>query len=117
MFMDDKDWLDERLASGVYIPDDGFTGRVVNRLPKIYSREAKLRLRILFTAALLAVCLAALQIVPLVREIEMVGGQYSLAQMMNSGLSYLQKPTFVLGVAATILVSTLASIPLLRRWA
>ncbi len=71
MKMEDHDWLDQRLASSEkYVADDGFAAKVAERLPQRRARAAVLRGWILFASIFAAVCLGALQIVPLVRDFE-----------------------------------------------
>lgn len=115
---DERDWLDERLAAQDYLPDDGFTGRVVGLLPKMRARAAELlRWRILFISALLSTCLLAVQIMPLARGINQMFLQYSPMETVGQLSRLLQQPDVIFGGAAGIVILGFASIPLLRRWA
>jgi hypothetical protein len=116
MHMDDKDWLDQRLEAGTYIPDDGFTARVVTRLPKRESRAVIVRRQILFLSTFLAVCLGAVQVIPLVRQMEALAGQYSLGHLVDLGTAYLHQPLGLAIAAGIAIAASLALVPLLRRW-
>jgi hypothetical protein len=115
---EDRDWLEDRMAMNNYIPDDGFTARVVERLPKTRSQPmASLRWRILFVSAFLAFCLIVVQIVPLVSGLDQLGWHYSFAPSLGPVLgSWVRQPTVILGGAGCVVLLAFASIPFLRRW-
>ncbi|MEI9999479.1 MAG: hypothetical protein WDO13_10085 [Verrucomicrobiota bacterium] len=118
MKMEDHDWLDQRLASSEkYVADDGFAAKVAERLPQRRARAAVLRGWILFASIFAAVCLGALQIVPLVRDFE----RLALGKVPADALVYtadlLHNPEALSAVAVAAVVLALAAIPILRRWA
>jgi hypothetical protein len=115
---DDRDWLDERLAVENYIQDDGFTGRVISRLPNMRSSAvALLRWRILFISALLSTGLLALQIGPLTRSLTQLFFHYSPMDGLELLSRILQQPNVIYGGAGCVILLGFASIPFLRRWA
>ena len=116
MTMEDQDWLDRRLAVDKYIPDEGFTARVIDRLPAQQSRSLVMRCRILAAAAFLAVCLVAVQIGPLFHSIRQLMADHSVAEIFGLVATIAQRPVFLFSVAAGMTILAVASIPLLRRW-
>ena len=114
---EDRDWLDQRMALNNYIPDDGFTARVVGRLPKARAHAmAAPRRRILFVSAFLAFCLVLVQIVPLVRGIDQLASHFSLAWPLAHFLGLVRQPAVLLAAAGGVIVLGFASVPFLRRW-
>ena len=115
---EDRDWLDDRIAVGNYIPDDGFTARVVSRLPKVRSSAAEaLRWRILFISALLAGGLLVAQMISLAHGVTYLISRDSLAGVLGQLALFLEQPRVLYGGAAGIVILGFASIPFLRRWA
>jgi hypothetical protein len=117
MTMEDKDWLDRRLAADNYIPDEGFTARVVERLPAERASSFAARRCILAVAAFVAVCLAAAQVIPLFRALQQFVAHHSVAETLTGFISLTHQPFVLMGVGAGMTVLAFASIPLLRRWA
>jgi hypothetical protein len=115
--MENLDWLDERLAVDRYIPDDGFTARVVSRLPERRSMAVIVRRRILFVSVFLAVCLGAVQVVPLVLTVERFLALHSPIEAFVRLAAFAEQPFVLVCAAAGIIALSFASIPLLRRWA
>ncbi len=117
MLMDNHDWLDERLAADSYIPDDGFTARVVRRLPARSTRAEVQRRRILMISAFVAFCLVAVQLVPLFDSARQFLIHHSPVDLLGEMIELAQRPAVVLRAAAAMAVLALVSIPFLRRWA
>ncbi len=117
MNMDDQDWLDRQLAADNYIPDQGFTAGVVERLVTDRANSLAARRRILTAAAFVAFCLAAAQIMPLFRSLEHFAAHHSITEIFADVASLTHQPFFVVSIGAGMTVLALASIPLLRRWA
>jgi len=100
-----------------YIPDDGFTARVVDRLPRSRAGAAEvLRWRILLVSAFLAFCLVIVQIVPLARDLDQLASAYSPGETFRHLLGLIRQPAVMLGGAVCVIVAGFASIPFLRRW-
>jgi hypothetical protein len=115
--MEDHDWLDQRMAVDAYVPDDGFTARVIERLPAKRPRAVVLRQRILAASVFLAVCLMALHVVPLVYNLEQFTAHHSPLEMFARVATFILQPVVQVRAAIAIVVLAFASIPLLRRWA
>lgn len=111
MNMDDQDWLDAQLVVDRYIPDDGFTGRVVGRLPKRGATAGALRQRILFVSAFLAMCLVAVQIVPLFRSIEFFVSRHSPMESLVRLAVWAEQPIVVACAAGGMIALAVAAIP------
>jgi len=117
MNMQNQDWLDERIAVQNYIPDDGFTARVVSRLPQARADAvAILRSRILFLSAFLAFCLLLVQIIPLAQGLQHLASRYSPADFIGQLAALVQQPAVLYGGAGCVILLGFASIPFLRRW-
>jgi hypothetical protein len=117
MMMEDQDWLDRRLAAGHYVPDEGFTSRVVERLPDRRTRPVMARQWILAATAFLAICLAAAQIVPLFRDMQQFAAHHPVANQLLAIVDFAERPFVLFGIAASLTALAFASIPFLRRWA
>ncbi len=115
--MDDQDWLEQRLAIDKYIPDDGFTAGVIDRLPAPQARPMVARRLILVASAFTAVCLAAVLIMPLFHTIQEFTARRPVAGIFLGLTSLIQKPAFLISAAVGMTALAFASIPLLRRWA
>ena len=114
----DRDWLDERIAVQNYIPDDGFTAGVVNRVAKTRADAAGIvRRRILFLTTFLAACLLVVQMVPLADGVSHLASRYSPLEAMKELAALLHQPGVVFGGAGCVILLGIASIPFLRRWA
>lgn len=116
----DRDWLDDRLAAGNYIPDDGFTSKVLAELPGNARKIEAQRRWILAGAFAVA---AGVAISMTIAD----AGNWALAfSRLLSGIfqagnvahftALLEQPTGLLGLAAVAATLTAASIPFLRRW-
>ena len=116
MVMDDRDWLDRRLAAGTYVPDDGFTARVVGRLSVNRAREITRRRQILAIAAILATALILVQIIPLAHALQQLVAGQSIPGLI--GAIGANMHGYLLPVSAAVAMTALAlgSISLLRRW-
>ena len=110
------DWLDQHLAASPYIPDDGFTARVITHLPKKAAPAISLRQRILFLSAFLSTCLVAVLIGPLVSLISESTSRAAQAGTVDHVIGLAQQPMVLYCVAGGLLVASVASIPFLRRW-
>lgn len=117
MTMEDQDWLDQRLAADNYIPDEGFTTRVVGGLGVERASSLAARRRILAVAAFVAICLAAAQIVPLFRALQQFVLHHSIAETLTGLIGLTHQPFVLVGLGTGLTVLAFASIPLLRRWA
>jgi hypothetical protein len=117
MKMEDHDWLDQRLAADNYLPDEGFTARVMERLPAKRTRPMRTREGILAVAAFAAICLAAVQVVPLFQNIQQFATHHPIQEMVLGLAGFLQQPMVLAGAGLGMTLLTVASIPLLRRWA
>ena len=117
--MDDQDldWLDERLAAESYIPDHGFTARLMDSLPKRTTRAIKRRTLILFASGFAAVCLMAVQIIPLLQAVIQLVSGGTVDNVMEVVAMRLRQPAFLFECGAAVGLLSLASIPFLRRWA
>ena len=96
----DQDWLDRRLAAESYLPDDGFTSRVVDRLPKAPHRTFSFRRRILMCSWLLAFCLFLVLFVSALQTTQHVLASLSTASVLTRFAGELRQP-YVLLCAAT----------------
>jgi hypothetical protein len=115
---EDRDWLDERIAATNYIPDDGFTAKVVGRLPKTRSNAAELfRWRILFVTTFLALCLFAVQMVSVAQGVNQWITRDSLVKTVGQVAAFVQQPGVIYSAAGCVMLLGFASIPFLRRWA
>jgi hypothetical protein len=115
--MEDQDWLDRRLTADNYIPDEGFTARVMERLPVKQPQAVVLRQRILAASAFVAACLIALQIVPLFHTFEHLAAHHPITGLFLGLATLIQQPLILVAAAAGMTFVAVASIPLLRRWA
>src|SRR5580692_8037726 len=87
----DRDWLDERLAGGSYIPDNGFTVQVTSRLPKRHSNAVRvLRRRILFLSAFVAFAILVVQIIALLQEANQ--WEPSVTEGVNAVVTFAHRP-------------------------
>ena len=113
----DQDWLDSRLAAESYLPDQGFTARVVSSLPHKPRTVVSLRVVILCGTGLLAFWLFLWQLPPVLQSVgHSLGGRYSVG--INLGLlsAELQQPMVLFSLAGILLTVGVGSIPFLRRW-
>jgi hypothetical protein len=120
MSMDDlqeKDWLDQRLAATAYLPDDGFTVRVVEKLPHRPRRAFSRRTFILFVATFAAICLVASQLIPLFQAAVGLVAEGSLDHLVAVIGKSLQQPAVLLGCGGGMALLTLGAYPLLKRLA
>lgn len=115
MNMDDRDWLDRRLQAGAYLPDDGFTARVLERLPAP-RRALVLRRRILAVAALVAGGLALVLVLPLVHSIQQALAGHSLNGIAAVVATCARQVPFQVGAVAVTIILALASLSAARRW-
>ena len=113
----DQDWLDQRLASENYLPDDGFTARVVAQLPQ--KRKAALPVRgwILGGSGLLAFCLFVLQVFPLIRSLAAFSPTARITIAPAQLESFLQQPALLLGAMVCAILLTVGALSVLRRLA
>jgi hypothetical protein len=116
MTMDDRDWLDQRLASGTYLPDDGFTARVVGQLADTRARDLVRRQRILAVASVLALALVIVQIVPLIHDIQVLVAGMSLQGLVATVGTHAHDWIFQAGAAGVMTLVALGSVALVRRW-
>jgi hypothetical protein len=113
----DRDWLDERLTMSNYIPDDGFTARVVSRLPESRPQKARsFRSFILLLSGLVAAVLALVQIVPVFRNLNHVALRYLTGDSLGHVASFVQQPVYLYSAAGCMGLLAIVSIPFLRRW-
>ena len=104
-----------------YIPDDGFTARVVEQLPESRLNEVgRLRKGILVLsgvfAAGLATGLLAMQIGPFRQSVDIVFSRSAMIAAMNHLALVLEQPAVVYGVSGGLVILGFAAIPFLRRW-
>jgi hypothetical protein len=113
----DKDWLDDRLVSAAYLPDDGFTVRVIAQLPKA-NRAYALGIRgyILLISSVICLALVAILIGPLVATLLQVASHYSATEETGRFVGLLRQPLAVYGAEAVSVVGTIIALPFLRRW-
>jgi hypothetical protein len=116
MTMEDRDWLDQRLASATYVPDDGFTARVVGRLAAEQAQTMKVRSVILAVAALLALALMLVQAVALARSVRPLRPSQSVADFIAFVGTHAGSFAFLTGVAVAMSVFTVALLFFARRW-
>jgi hypothetical protein len=100
--LQDKDWLDERLAASAYLPDDGFTARVVEGLPQ--------RPRT-------SICLIASQSIPLFQMVVGLVAGGSLDHLVGLIGKSLHQPIFLAGCGGAMALLTLSAYPFLKRLA
>ncbi len=116
MVMDDHDWLDQRLASGGYVPDDGFTARVLDRASAKRARSLHLRRVILMCAAVLAGALVLVQSVALARSIQQLRLGQSISDLIAFARAHATSVGFDAGVAAVLSLVALGVVFASRRW-
>jgi hypothetical protein len=117
------DWLDARLQEDQYLPDQGFTARVMDRLPA--SPVLDPRRRLLFLAPFLLLACVTVWVQTLSTRPELVAFARNFRSLLRhadflqvfSTLAYLlEQPTVLFGcLGAGILAAYLGS-PTLRRW-
>jgi hypothetical protein len=113
----DRDWLDERIAVSNYIPDDGFTARVVRSLPKPSAEPAlSQRTMILMVSTLLAMALIVLQVGPLIQSINHFVAHTIRGESVVQIAKWIQEPAVLFSGACGLTLLGVAAIPFLRRW-
>jgi hypothetical protein len=114
----DNDWLDQRLAvKDTYIPDEGFTARVMGHVPKKQPATAgRIRWRVLSISVAIAFCLFVLQIVPLLQNLNPLLTHYTSPDALNDLIMLCQSPAVLFSIAGSVILLGFAAIPLLRRW-
>jgi hypothetical protein len=115
--LQDKDWLDERLAASAYLPDDGFTARVVEGLPQRPRRAFNRRTLILFVAVFTSICLIASQSIPLFQMVVGLVAGGSLDHLVGLIGKSLHQPIFLAGCGGAMALLTLSAYPFLKRLA
>ncbi len=123
MIMPDQehDWLDERLAEMPYLPDGGFTERVVSHLPQSIRTDAgRVRRRILTiatgSALALGLVLAVRDVPSLVHTMTPLANAAPFTHAAGYLVEWARQPMFFYGGAAAITLSSFAILPFLRRW-
>jgi len=117
----DTDWLDDKLGVNNYIPDDGFSARVVDQLPQAWLSNAEsMRRGILilcgFFAAGVAVGMLAMQIGPLKQAVSFLLSRSSMMAALNHFMLMMHEPVVLYSVSGGLFIVAFAAIPLLRRW-
>jgi hypothetical protein len=117
----DTDWLDDKLGVNNYIPDDGFSARVVDQLPQAWLSNAEsMRRGILilcgFFAAGVAVGMLAMQIGPLKQAVSVLLSRSSMMAALNHFMLMMHEPVVLYSVSGGLFILAFAAIPLLRRW-
>jgi hypothetical protein len=116
MNVHDNDWLDQRLAAKDYLPDDGFTAQVMERLPQKQPASAgQLRWRILSLSVALAFGVFVLQVLPLFREINPLAARFFSPEGLAHLVALCEQPTVLYSAAAGIVLLGFATIPILNR--
>jgi hypothetical protein len=114
----DNDWLDDRLASAAYLPDDGFTVRVITQLPKPKGSYALgIRGYILLVSSVICLALVAILIGPLVTTLNEMASHYSPLAEMGRLVGLLRQPAALYAAEGISAIGTLIALPFLRRWA
>ena len=117
------DWLDARLQEDQYLPDDGFTARVMQRLPASSPLDERRRLLLFTPFLVLASALFGMEglcaIIRSNHELRSLGGQlrHSASYVdVFSVLAYLlEQPTVLFGCLGVMAMAAYLGSPSLRR--
>jgi hypothetical protein len=116
MNVDNNDWLDERLAVKAYLPDDGFTARVLERLPQTQPLAVVERRRILAVSSALAALLFVAQTFAMLRGGGPAIGHLLSPEFASEVAALSRQPIVFAGISGGMALLGLSVVPFLRRW-